>query len=143
MLKSNSIVDETLEDSDPASLGAGEEQVEVFVDPKPESQNISFSRISLGRESKPSEEDSKLEEDWITRREEVLLKEEVEELSLNCCCVEEEVEEVEVLATGAARGASVSVAPSFLGARIVSTPSLDSAVDTWSRSAAGGSVNSL
>lgn len=140
LLKSNSIVEETLDDSDPASLGAGDEHVLVFVEPKPESQNISFSRISFGKASNPSvEELSKLEEEWITFLEEVLLMEVVELLSLkHCCMVEEEVEEV-----FAVLGASVIAAPSFLGALIVNTPSFDSAVETWSMSAAGGSVNSL
>lgn len=64
LLTSNSIVEETREDSEPASLGAGDVHVLVFVEPKPESLNMSFSRISFGRLSKPSSEDpSKLEDD--------------------------------------------------------------------------------
>lgn len=64
LLKSNSMVDETREDSEPASLGAGDEHVLVFVDPNPESLNISLSRISLDKPSRPSVvELSKLDED--------------------------------------------------------------------------------
>lgn len=77
-VRSNSIVEDTREDSEPASLGAGEEQVLVFVEPKPESQNMSLSRISLGKLSYPSPEFSKLvDEDWTTVREDELLKEEL------------------------------------------------------------------
>lgn len=103
-------MDDTLEHSDPASLGAGDEQVLVFVLPKPESQNISFSRISLGRESNPSE--SKLEEDWMTLLEDVDLKDDVEELSPNCCCCVDDVEEEVEEEMGALGVASVMAAPS-------------------------------
>lgn len=82
LLRSNSMVEETLEHSDPVSLGAGDEHVLVFVDPKPESLNMSLSLISLGKLSNPSfDELSKLEEDCMTVLEDELLKEDVELLS--------------------------------------------------------------
>lgn len=137
LAKSNSMVEDTREDSEPTSLGAGEEQVLVFVEPKPESQNISFSRISLGKLSNPSPEFSRLDEDCVTVRADELLKEELLSESEEDCCTLEEV----LLLLGC--GPSANAYPSFLGALIVSMPSLERAVATWSISAAGGRANSL
>lgn len=63
----------------------------------------------------------------------------MELLSLKDDCWTLEVEVLLLLTLGP----SVKVAPSFFGAFIVRTPSLESAVDTRSMSAAGGNVNSL
>ena len=107
------MVEETREDSEPASLGAGEEQVLVLVEPKPESLNISFSLMSLGKASKPSvEELSKLEEDCITFLEDVLLKDVEVLLSLKDCCTDDEVEDEDVAVFGALM-VSVITAPSW------------------------------
>lgn len=100
-VRSNSIVEDTREDSEPASLGAGEEQVLVLVEPKPESQNISLSRISLGKLSYPSPEFSKLvDEDCTTVREDELLKEELLSENEDDCCALEVVLQLLLLPLG-------------------------------------------
>lgn len=63
LLRSNSMVEDTRDDSEPASLGAGDVQALLLAEPKPESLNMSLSRISFGSVSKPLRELSKLEED--------------------------------------------------------------------------------
>ena len=76
---SNSIVVDTLETSDWASLGTGEEQEELLTEDSPDSLIIKRSLTSLGRLSRPLSQDSKLEEDCSVFEPPLLKEEAVED----------------------------------------------------------------